>query len=100
MEEQVSEAQKFPMADINPDAKQALYIGILESRLAQNEILLTQYRALLEALTGEKWDAIDTSISAKGIKKTATNAFERRLARDIKAAEALAEKNIATANEK
>lgn len=93
------QAQKFPLADITPDAKQALYIGTLERRLMQQEVLLTQYRALLEALTGDKWDQIDTTLSKHEIRKVATNAFERILSRDMAEAERRVDANLKAANE-
>lgn len=95
----IPQAQKFPLADIDPDAKTSLYISVLERRLVANEILLTQYRALLEALTGDTWDAIDTALSKEEIRKVAANAFERNLARDMNTAERMVDANISTANQ-
>lgn len=92
-------AQKFPLADINPAAKEAIYIGVLERKVGYQETLLLQYRALLEALTGDKWEEIDTRLSSEGIKKTAATAVERKLARDIRSAEKMVEANVASANE-
>lgn len=96
--EQQSVPTKFPLADVANDQKSAIYIAVLERKMQYQETLLLQYRALLEALTGEKYDEIDTRLSADGIKKTAATAFERNLARDMKAAEKIVEANLASAN--
>ena len=92
-------ASRFPLADLTNDAKSAAYIGVLERKIQYQSTLLLQYRALLEALTGEKWEEIDTRLSASGLKKTAATAFERNLARDLKTAEKMVERNLEAANE-
>jgi len=90
---------RFPLADITTDAKTAAYIGVMERKIQYQETLLLQYRALLEALTGDQYEEIDTRLSSDGLKVTAATAFERNLARDMKAAERMVEANLASANE-
>jgi hypothetical protein len=91
-------ATKFPLADLSHDAKSATYIAVLERKVQYQETLLLQYRALLEALTGDQYEEIDTRMSTSGLKKTAATAFERNLARDFQEAERMVEANLASAN--
>ncbi len=92
------QATKFPLADLNPDEKTAIYIGVLERRVAYQETMMLQYRALLEALTGEQWDVIDTRIKKSEVMAVARNAFERRMARSMAEAEKIVDRNISAAN--
>lgn len=92
-------AVKFPLSDLNPDVKTATYIGVLER---QNMLLNQQnlqYRALLEALTGETWEEIDTKLKKNDLMQVAANAFERNLARDLAEAQKMVETNMSAANE-
>ncbi|AOE44838.1 hypothetical protein BI084_gp26 [Gordonia phage Terapin] len=89
---------KYPLADINPDQKQALYISILERKVQYQSTLMLQYRTLLEALTGEAWDQIDTRLKKGEMMRIATNAFERNLARDLAEAERMVQANLDAAN--
>ena len=91
-------ATKFPLADVSSDAKTAAYIAVLERKLQYQETMMLQYRALLEALTGEQYEEIDTRLSADGFSKTAATAFERNMARDLQQAERIVEANLASAN--
>ncbi|QNJ55340.1 hypothetical protein SEA_LITTLEFELLA_29 [Gordonia phage LittleFella] len=92
-------ALKFPLADIGPDQKTAMYIAVLERRVQYQETLMLQYRTLLEAFTGEPWDQIDSRLKKGEMMQVATNAFERNLARDLAEAERMVEANLNAANE-
>lgn len=90
---------KVPLGDMTTDEKGAFYIAGLERKLIAMSINEMRYRTLLEMLTGEKWDTLSTDLNAGELKKIATTATQRRLARSMEQAEALVEANIAKANE-
>ncbi|UVK63831.1 hypothetical protein SEA_LILYPAD_27 [Gordonia phage LilyPad] len=92
-------ATRFPLADISPEKKEAMYIAVLERKVQYQSTLMLQYRTLLEALTGEPWDMIDTRLKRGEMMQVATNAFERNLARDLAEAERMVQANLDAANE-
>lgn len=92
-------ATQVPLIDMTTDEKGAFYIGALERKLSAMAVNEMKYRALLEMLTGLEWDEISTDVSANKLKKIATTATARRLARSMEQAEKIVEANIASANE-
>lgn len=92
-------AVRYPLPDISPDEKEAIYIAILERKVQYQETLMLQYRTLLEAFTGEPWDKVDSRLQKGELMQIATNAFERRLARSLAEAERIVENNLNAANE-
>lgn len=92
-------ATQVPLGDITTDEKGAFYIGALERKLSSMAVNEMKYRALLEMLTGQEWEELSTDVSAGRLKKIATNATARRLARSMEEAEKIVDANIASANQ-
>lgn len=104
-------ATQVPLGDMTTDAKAAFYIAALEKKLAIMTLNEMKYRTLLEMMTGQEWEELSTDIGAGQLRKVAVNATQRRLAREMKKAEAVAEDvlrakaeevvsaNVASANE-
>lgn len=92
-------ATQVPLIDMNPDEKTAIYIAALEAKLVAMTLNEMKYRTLLEMLTGQEWEELSTDIGASRMKKIATNATARRLARSMEQAEKIVDANIAAANE-
>lgn len=92
-------ASKVPLGDITTDEKGALYIAALERKVVALTLNEMKYRTLLEMLTGEEWDEINTDINRGELMKIATTATQRRMARSMAEAEAVVKANIEAANE-
>lgn len=88
-----------PLGDMTTDEKGAFYQAALERKIIALSLSEMRYRALLEMLTGQPWEEISTDINAGELKKVATTATARRLARSMEQAEKIVEANIAAANE-
>lgn len=88
-----------PLGGMTTDAQGALYMAALERKLAALTINEMRYRTLLEMLTGEPWEEINTDITKGDLMKVATTATHRRLARSMAEAEAQVKANIEKANE-
>lgn len=92
-------ATNVPLGDITTDEKGAMYIAALERKLIAMSVNEMRYRALLEMLTGEQWEEINTDINKGELMKVATTATQRRMARSLAEAEKIVNENIAAANE-
>lgn len=64
-------AVQSPLIDLQYDDRTGRYIANLERRITALVINETKFRALLELITGEEWDNMETDFEASSLRKLA-----------------------------
>lgn len=91
---------EIPMLDAQMDEQTALYIAILERTLAGQSVQLARYRAVFEAVTGEKHETVDEVEKGGGIEEVAIRAMNNRMGMSKKEARRIVqERQAAVAQE-
>lgn len=77
-DEVVSVPLQTPQISLTMDADTAHYVGILEGTVAALVINECKYRAILELLTGESWEATRLDIKGDVLQQLAVSALVRQ----------------------
>ena len=67
-----------PLADMDMEPDVALYVGLLEGTIATQVITINKFRALLELLTGEKWDDVKLDPNGEKLKEISINSLVKQ----------------------
>lgn len=92
----MTETQSIPLKsatiglDLDPEA--ATYVGVLEGTIAALAINECKYRALLELLTGESWEATKIDVNGSALMELAVSILVKQTGMDIARAKVLVTK--------
>lgn len=67
-----------PLADLDMEPDVAVYVGLLEGTIATQVITINKFRALLELLTGDKWDDVKLDPNGEKLKEISINSLVKQ----------------------
>lgn len=68
-----------PMIDAQMDEQTRLYVGVLERQILGLTIQISKYRAVLEAVTGGTFEALEVDMEKGDIEKLAIAATQKKM---------------------
>lgn len=75
-------AIQSPLVGMQMDEDAAQYVGVLERRIVALSLNELKFRALLERITGERWDTMVLDFDEKQLDEIAVSVIQKRLGVD------------------
>lgn len=99
MTESLSTPMQSPTIGVDLSPEAAIYVGVLEGTLAALAINEAKYRALLELLTGESWEATRIDIKGEMLQQLSVDILVKQTGMDRTRAKVLVAKRWGAFNE-